>query len=81
MSMHDTDDIIPEFESRYHTGPEPQKSETENNGAGSTADRNLSIQISRTFPVVRGLIHAGARGDVYLVEQNGVQAHPQILQT
>ena len=76
MSMHDMDDIIPEFEARYQTGQEDQKSGLENDAARETADRNFTIRISKSFPLMQSLPQAGEGKDVYLVEHDGT---PRIL--
>jgi hypothetical protein len=74
--MHDMDDLMPEFEARYQAGQEDQQADADNDAAGNTAGRGFTIQISRTFPVVRGLMRTGEGKDVYLVEQDGA---PRVL--
>jgi serine/threonine protein kinase len=67
------DNIIPEFEARYDTGSESDKTDAKNCAAENTAGKKFNIQISRTYPIVREFTHAGIRGDSYLIEQEGLQ--------
>jgi serine/threonine protein kinase len=74
FNVHDTDDVIPEFEARYDTGSAYVTSDSENNSAEGAHGRKLNIQISRAYPILKEFSHAGVSGDVYLIDQNGSQS-------
>jgi serine/threonine protein kinase len=74
MTMDDMDDIIPEFEARYDSRLEDDRTDTENWGTKDTAGKKRDILISRTYPILRELTHAGARGNTYLIERNSLQS-------
>jgi serine/threonine protein kinase len=72
--MHDTDDVIPEFEARYETGLGDRTPDSENSSAEDTAGKKFNIQISRTYPILREFSHEDVSGDVYLIDRNGSQS-------
>ena len=76
MGMHDMDDLMPEFEARYQTGQEDQKSDAAHDAQGGGAGGGFTVRISRNFPVVRDLMPGGGGSSIYLVEQDGV---PRVL--
>ncbi|MEW6108419.1 MAG: protein kinase [Nitrospirota bacterium] len=65
---------MPEFEARYDSGLRDDGADTGNYGAKDTTGRKFNIQISRTYTILREFTHTGARGDVYLIEQNGLES-------
>ena len=73
--MRDIDDnIMPEFEALYDPRLKDNRTGAKNYAVKGTTDKKFSIQISRTYPILREFTHAGVRKDTYLVEQNGLKS-------